>query len=100
MSLLDSLLTTLITDLDLSECSITYVDRVMDQHSPMVFSLALDLTGDESRAAEVVQDVFVRLHNEREQFADEPLKTLLHRFTYDSAIKHLVESVAIPTELN
>lgn len=100
MRYLDQLLTTLITDLDISDYSITYVDRVMDQYSAMVFSLAYDLTGSEDIAAEVVEDVFIRLNQERESCVDEPIKTLLHRFTYDSAIRRLVETACPSSKLN
>lgn len=90
MSFINQLLTSLVSDLDLAEFSTSYVDQVMERHSALVFSLAYDLTGDEDAAVKVVEEVFVRLHQEREAFAGEPLKTLLHRFTYDSAIQHLV----------
>ncbi len=66
---------------------------VFSDYEEKVFRLALDLTGSEEAAFTVVDKVHTRLAKELCRNRQEPLDTLIHRFTYDAALPLLFERV-------
>jgi RNA polymerase sigma-70 factor (ECF subfamily) len=77
MNLVDQELVT-----QLQQGSLDALGQLYDQHQRMVFRTALVITGDQDAAADLVQDVFLRLY----RFADHidpgrPLEPWLYRMT-------------------
>lgn len=68
--------------LDLQKGSLVALGEIYDKYQKMVFRTALVITGDPEAAADLLQDVFLRLH----RFASHidplrPLEPWLHRMT-------------------
>ena len=69
-----------------------YLAAASTHYEPMVFELAMELClEDAALAVEVFDEVFAKLEEEREQHLDEPLATLLHRYTYQSALLRVLD---------
>lgn len=73
-------------------------EEIISRYELTVFSLAMHLTGDLSAAAQVVEEVFLRISRLPDYSADEDMETLIHRCTYDSALSHLLRSKAVQTQ--
>ena len=75
----------------LIEGSVDALATLYDRHSPAVFASALRYSGDQSIAAEVLQDTFMTLWNRAEQF-DEARGSLagwLSSIAHNRAVDHL-----------
>lgn len=69
-----------------------HLGAAASHYEPMVFELAMELClEDASMAVEVFDEVFDKLEREREEHLDEPLATLLHRYTYQSALLRVLD---------
>jgi hypothetical protein len=69
------------------------LEKLIKRYEVLVFTLAMHLTSDEESARKVVADVFVRLGREHHTIKEEPLDSIIHRFTYDAAIPLLLGQI-------
>lgn len=69
------------------------LEKLIKRYEVLVFTLAMHLTSDEELARSVVADVFVRLGREHHRIKEEPLDSIIHRFTYDAAIPLLLGQI-------
>jgi RNA polymerase sigma-70 factor (ECF subfamily) len=66
----------------LQEGSLDALGELYDRHQTMVFRTALAITGDESAAADLLQDAFLRMHRFASRIDPErPLEPWLYRTT-------------------
>lgn len=71
------------------------VSGLIEKYEVTVFTLAMNLTGDECVSRDVVEEVFVRLANEINGADSETTELMLHRFTYDAALTRLLGSIPL-----
>ena len=68
--------------IQLQQGSLDALGQLYDQHQRMVFRTALVITGDQDTAADMVQDVFLRLYRFADHIDPErPLEPWLYRMT-------------------
>jgi DNA-directed RNA polymerase specialized sigma24 family protein len=67
----------------------TEVDELIYHYESLVFQMALSLTGDEEIATDVVEEVFVQIHDEGINLQAIESETIIHRLTYDAALDKL-----------
>ena len=66
----------------LQEGSLDALGELYDRHQTMVYRTALAITGDESAAADLLQDAFLRIHRFADRIdPDRPLEPWLYRTT-------------------
>lgn len=68
--------------LQLQEGSLSALGDLFDRHQQMVYRTALGITGDPEPAADLLQDVFLRVHRFADRIdPDRPLEPWLYRIT-------------------
>lgn len=65
----------------------TSFESIIDKFEVTVFTLAMDLTGDDSLASEVVEEVFIGLRKELLADSELDVERAVHRLTYGVALK-------------
>jgi RNA polymerase sigma-70 factor (ECF subfamily) len=71
---------------ELQQGSVNALGSLYDRHRQMVYRTALAITGDAEAAADLLQDVFLRLHRFAERVdTDRPLEPWLYRVTANLA---------------
>ncbi len=73
----------------ISLASNTEVEELIYHYESLVFQMALSLTGDEDIAADVVEEVFVQIHDEGINLQTIESEIIIHRLTYDAALSKL-----------
>ena len=66
------------------------IEELIEKHELQVFTLAMHLTSSESSAAEVVEEVFIRLAKELHTHVGADIEQVVHQYTYDAAIGRLL----------
>ena len=74
------------------------IEEIIAETRVDIFSLALSLTGDRLSAQEVVEEVFMRVHGDLHRTPRKDLDVLLHRYTYDASLNHLLDRIGRQTE--
>ena len=66
------------------------LDWIISQYEAEVYKVALHLTNDESVAAEVVEETFVRLYKELPEIYTDSLESAVHQLAYEIALGRLL----------
>ena len=69
------------------------LEDIVGRYEVTVYTLAMHLLGDEELAKQVVIDVFIRFSQEAHHHSEKHLDEIIHRFSYDSALNHLVGKI-------
>ena len=67
------------------------LEELIRRYELVIFTLAMHITGDEGAAAEVVEEVFIRLNKEPLPLEGDSEELTVHRCTYDAAVAKLLQ---------
>lgn len=71
----------------------TELEKIIFHYELLVYQITTTLTGSESIAQAVVEEVFEKLHFECANFFDRSIEIKIHRYTYDAALKKLLNRI-------